>query len=72
MLKASPRSTFHYCTSYCESDLSCSNMEVCKSLVIKYIAGDVIANHREISETDKYICFVLDSTHASSRRQADL
>jgi hypothetical protein len=33
---------------------------------MKYIARDVIANHREISETDKYVCFGLDSTHASS------
>jgi hypothetical protein len=47
-------------------------MKVCKSLAIKYIAEDVIANHREISETDKYICFVLDSTHASSWRQGNL
>jgi hypothetical protein len=47
-------------------------MEVCKSLVTKYIAGDVIANHREISQTDKYVSFGPDSTHAFSWRQDDL
>jgi hypothetical protein len=39
---------------------------------MKYIAGDDIANQREISKTDKYITFGSDSTHAFSGRQGDL